>query len=174
MTLENRITHFTGRVVSLTVDDVTLPNGHRTPLEIVHHPGGAAAVAIDEDERVCLLRQYRHAAEKWLWELPAGKLEPNEPALLTAQRELAEEAGVSARKWDSLGIVLPSPGVLTEKIHLFMATGIAPAKAAPEQGEVFELSWVPLAQAYRWALDGTIDDGKSIIGLFRAFERRRR
>jgi 8-oxo-dGTP pyrophosphatase MutT (NUDIX family) len=174
MTLENRTTHFTGRVVTLTVDDVTLPNGHRTPLEIVHHPGGAAAVAIDDQDRVCLLRQYRHAAGGWLWELPAGKLEPNEPPLLTAQRELIEEGGVIAREWDSLGMFHPSPGVLTEKVHLFLARGLSATAAAPESGEVFELSWIPFTQAYGWALDGTIADAKSLIGLFRAFDRRNR
>ena len=79
MTIEKRSTYFRGRVITVTVDDVILPNGHREQLELVHHPGGAAVVAIDEQERVCLLRQYRHAADGWLWELPAGKLEPDEP-----------------------------------------------------------------------------------------------
>lgn len=171
MSIENQTTHFRGRVITLTVDDVTLPNGHRTPLEIVHHPGGAAAVAIDDQERVCLLRQYRHAAGEWLWELPAGKLEPDEPPLLTAQRELVEEGGVGARDWDSLGVFFSSPGVLTERIHLFLARGLSPAQAAPESAEVFEVSWIALTQAHRWALDGTINDGKTVIGLLRAFER---
>src|SRR5688572_3809939 len=96
MTLHNSTTYFRGRVIRVTVDEVTLPNGHRASLEIVHHPGGAAAVAIDKDKRVCLLRQFRHAAGGFLWELPAGKLEPDEPPLLTAQRELVEEAGSDA------------------------------------------------------------------------------
>jgi len=174
MSLENRTTHFRGRVITLTVDDVTLPNGHRTALEIVHHPGGAAVVALDDQDRVCLLRQYRHAAGGWLWELPAGKLEPNEAALLTAQRELVEEGGVSAREWESLGAFFPSPGVLTEKVHLFLATAVTPATAAPEKGEVFEVSWVPFGQAHGWAVDGTFDDGKTVIGLIRAFGRRPR
>jgi 8-oxo-dGTP pyrophosphatase MutT (NUDIX family) len=171
MSIENQTTHFRGRVITLTVDDVILPNGHRTPLEIVHHPGGAAAVAIDDQNRVCLLRQYRHAAGEYLWELPAGKLEPNEPPLLTAQRELVEEAGVAAREWHSLGVFFSSPGVLTERIHLFLARGLIPAQAAPESAEVFEVSWVALPEAHRWALDGTINDGKTVIGLLRAFDR---
>src|SRR5690242_9521179 len=91
--------HFSGRVIRVTTDEVTLPNGHRTVLEIVHHPGGAAAVALDAGRRVCLLRQYRYVADGWVWELPAGKLESDEPPLSTAQRELVEEAGVSARDW---------------------------------------------------------------------------
>src|SRR5687768_13799489 len=106
MTIEKRSTYFKGRVITVTVDEVILPNGHRERLELVHHPGGAAVVAIDAQDRVCLLRQYRHAAGQWIWELPAGKLEPNEPPLTTAQRELIEEGGVSAREWRSLGAYL--------------------------------------------------------------------
>src|SRR4030088_2541423 len=94
---------FAGRVISVTTDEVVLPNGHRAVLEIVHHPGGAAAVALDENGRVWRRRKCRSAADGGRGELRAGKLEPNEPALLTAQRELIEEAGVSAREWASLG-----------------------------------------------------------------------
>jgi len=168
MTLEKRTTHFKGRVVSLTVDEVTLPNGHRATLEIVHHPGGAAIVAIDRDQRVCLLRQYRYAVGGWLWELPAGKLEPNEPPLHTAQRELIEEAGMRATHWESLGQCVPSPGVLREIIHLFLATGLEPVTAAPESAEVFEVHWMPLREAYEWVLDGTINDAKTAVGIARA------
>ena len=83
---------YEGRVIKVSVDTVDLPNGMRLPLEIVRHPGGAAAVAIDADNRVCLLRQYRHAAGGYIYELPAGKLEPGEPPEVTVRRELAEEA----------------------------------------------------------------------------------
>jgi ADP-ribose pyrophosphatase len=117
---------------------------------------------------VCLLRQYRHAASGWLWELPAGKLEPNEPPLNTAQRELVEEAGTEAATWASLGTCLPSPGVLTEVVHLFLATGLTPANTALEAAEVIEIHWIPLQQAFEWAMDGTINDGKTVIGLTRA------
>ena len=159
---------FAGRVISVTTDEVVLPNGHRALLEVVHHPGGAAAVALDEHRRVCLLRQYRYVADGWLWELPAGKLEPGEPALLAAQRELIEEGGVSAREWASLGICLSSPGVFTEILHLFLATGIEPAAAAHESAEVIEVHWVPIDAACTWALDGTITDSKTALGLLRA------
>src|ERR1700736_2131884 len=165
---ENQTVHFRGRVITVSTDDVVLPNGHRAALEVVRHPGGAAVVAVDSERRVCLLRQYRYVADGWLWELPAGKLEPNEPALLTAQRELIEEAGVSARQWLSLGTCLSSPGVFTESLHLFLATGIEPAAAAHESAEVIEVHWVPIDAACAWALDGTITDSKTALGLLRA------
>jgi len=165
--------HFAGRVVRVTTDEVVLPNGHRTVLEVVHHPGGAAAVALDAHEHVCLLRQYRYVAGGWLWELPAGKLESGEPALATAQRELIEEAGVSARQWESLGICLSSPGVFTERLHLFLASGISPARPAQEHAEVIEVHWVPLDAACHWAIDGTISDCKTALGLLRARARLR-
>lgn len=165
---EKRTTHFQGRVISLTTDEVRLPNGHLASLEVVHHPGGAAAVAIDAQERVCLLKQYRYVADGWLWELPAGKLEPDEPPLLTAQRELIEEAGVSAREWRSLGSYLSSPAVFCEVLHLFLATGTEAAVAAHEQAEVIEVHWVPFREACEWAESGRIRDGKTALGLLRA------
>ena len=87
---------FQGRVVDVAVETVELPNGRRVELEVIRHPGGAATVALDEQERVCLLRQFRHAGGGWLWELPAGKIDPGEEPLATARRELEEEAGVRA------------------------------------------------------------------------------
>jgi ADP-ribose pyrophosphatase len=159
---------FQGRVISVTIDDVVLPNGRHTQLEVVHHPGGAVAVAIDHADRVCLLRQYRYVAHGWIWELPAGKLEPLEPPLATAQRELAEEAGVSARDWSDLGTCLSSPGVFTEVLHLYLARGLGPAAAMPEHSEVIEVHWVPLADACERALTGDIRDGKTCLGLLRA------
>src|SRR5215471_6949413 len=133
---KNQTVHFRGRVITVTTDEVVLPNGHRAQLEVVHHPGGAAVVALDSKQRVCLLRQYRYVAGGWVWELPAGKLEPNEPPLETAKRELIEEAGMSARHWESLGTALSSPGVFSEVLHLFYAAELEPAAVAHESSEV--------------------------------------
>lgn len=165
---DKQTVHFRGRVIKVTTDEVVLPNGHRAELEVVHHPGGAAVVALDADRRVCLLRQYRYVAGGWIWELPAGKLEPNEPPLVTAQRELVEEAGVSAREWHSLDSYLSSPGVFSEVLHLYLAFGIEPARAALESAEVIEVHWMPFAEALEWAMNGTIRDGKTALGLTRA------
>jgi 8-oxo-dGTP pyrophosphatase MutT (NUDIX family) len=170
MTIRQR-TVFRGRVITVNVETVTLPNGVTEELEIVHHPGGAAVVALDSESRVCLLRQFRHAGNGWLWELPAGKLDSGEPPLGAAQRELAEEAGVSATEWQSLGSVVSSPGVFTEVVHLFLAQNLHQQSAAPEAAEVFETSWVPLQEALARALAGDITDGKTVIGLCRAANR---
>jgi len=159
---------YDGRVIQVSVDTVDLPNGVRLPLEIVRHPGGAAAVAIDADNRVCLLRQYRHAAGGYIYELPAGKLEPDEAPEITVRRELAEEAAISASRWESLGAFFSSPGVFTEVIHLYLATDLVPAAGTPEFDEVFQVEWWPLEVAVAKARSGELTDAKTIIGILRA------
>lgn len=171
MSSSNSTQHYRGRVISVSVDEVTLPNGRQAALEVVHHPGGAAIVALDAQQQVCLLRQYRYVAGGWIWELPAGKLEPAEPAETTARRELVEEAGVSARDWESLGTILSSPGVFAEVLHLFLARGLSAARAQPEDNEVLEVHWVSFRQACDMALSGELRDAKSIIGILRAAAR---
>src|ERR1700761_6882309 len=166
---EKQTVQFQGRVIRVTTDEVVLPNGHRAQLEVVHHPGGAATVAIDSQDQICLLRQYRYVADGWLWELPAGKLEPNEPPLETARRELVEEAGVTARHWESLGSVFSSPGVFAEVLHLFYAAELEPTTVAHESSEIIEIHWVPFSEAYLWALNGQIRDAKTLIALVRAY-----
>jgi 8-oxo-dGTP pyrophosphatase MutT (NUDIX family) len=159
---------FRGRVIELDVQTVTLPNGSTAELEIVHHPGGAAVVALDAQRRICLLRQYRHAAGGWLWELPAGKIDDREPPLQTAQRELLEEAGATATQWRSLGDYVSSPGVFTEVVHLFLATGLSHQAPQPELHEVFEVHWKALPEAVEMATQGSLRDGKTLVGVFRA------
>lgn len=153
----------------MDVDVVELPNGQRTELEIVHHPGGAAVVAIDEKDRLCLLRQYRYAASGWLWELPAGKIDAKESPLATAQRELAQEARIRAACWISLGCILSSPGVFTESIHLFLAHELSCEPGGePEAHEVIEVHWLTLDKALTWASSGRILDAKTLVALYRA------
>jgi 8-oxo-dGTP pyrophosphatase MutT (NUDIX family) len=164
---------YDGRVIQVSVDTVELPNGIRLPLEIVRHPGGAAAVAIDAHDRVCLLRQYRHAAGGYIYELPAGKLEPGEAPEITVRRELAEEAAVSANRWESLGAYFSSPGVFTEVIHLYLATDLVPVAGTPEADEVFQVEWWPLENAVEKACNGELTDAKTIIGILRAAARRK-
>jgi ADP-ribose pyrophosphatase len=164
-------TVFNGRVITVNVEHITLPNGRTGRYEIVHHPGGAAVVALDAEGRVCLLRQFRPAGGGWIWELPAGRLEPGEPPELTARRELIEEAGRDAGHWQSLGSILSSPGVFAENIHLFLARNLVPVPQAHEPHEVIEIHWIPLAVATGRALSGELRDAKTIIGLLRAASR---
>lgn len=168
MALEKVCTVFTGRVITVNVETVRLPNDHVVDLEIIHHPGGAATVALDDRGQVCLLRQFRHAANGWVWELPAGKLEPGEPPLETARRELIEEAGAEAGDWQSLGSYVTSPGVFTEIVHLFLARDLKSVNMSHEKAELIEVHWLNFDQACRKAANGEIADGKSALGLLRA------
>jgi 8-oxo-dGTP pyrophosphatase MutT (NUDIX family) len=161
---------FSGRVIEVNVERVPLPNGTIAELEIIKHPGGAAIVAIDERNRVCLLRQFRYAAGGWIWELPGGKIDNREPPLDTARRELEEEAGMQAAAWRPLGDYLTSPGVFTEVVHLFLATELTPLPRRPEEHEVFEVHWLPFRDVLRMAGSGELRDGKSLVGVYRAAE----
>lgn len=168
MTVKSVRPGFAGRVIQVNVETVTLPNGATVDLEIIRHPGGAAVAAVNARHEICLLRQYRHAMGRWLWELPAGKLDGGEDPFIAARRELEEETGLVATHWQSLGGVVSSPGVFTEIVYLYLATGLEQRRANPEVGEVFEVAWLPLEEAARRALAGDIDDGKTIAGIWRA------
>jgi ADP-ribose pyrophosphatase len=154
--------------VDLGLEEAALPDGRSLSLEVVRHPGGAAAAALDRKGRVCLLRQYRHAAGGWLWEIPAGKLDPGEPPLATARRELQEEAGLQAESWTSLGQVITAPGFCDEVIHLFLARDLVIVPACPEAHEFLEVHWVDFREALRRAVASQIRDAKTVVALFRA------
>ena len=156
-----------GAVVDLGLETVELPNGEILALEIVRHPGGAVVVARDEDNRVGLIRQFRHAAGGWIWEFPAGLPEPGEIPLEAAKRELREETGCLADKWESLGSTLTTPGFCTERLHVFLATGLTIEQADLQQHEFIEVHWTPLPEVLAMAQRGEIDDAKTIVALFR-------
>ncbi|HJQ84605.1 MAG TPA: NUDIX hydrolase [Candidatus Binatia bacterium] len=158
---------YKGRIVDLRLEHVTLPNGARVDLELIRHVGAAAVVALDERERVVLLRQFRFAAGGYIWELPAGILSsPEEPPAACAARELREEAGVTAEELSPLGAILTTPGFTDERIHLFLARGLRAVGAAHEDDEVIaEIAWLPLGEALAMIRDGGIVDAKTIAGL---------
>src|SRR5439155_6301945 len=132
----------------------------------MHHPGASAVVAADDQNRIVLIRQYRHAAGGYIWELPAGVLAPDEPPEACAARELTEETGVVARELCHLGTILTSPGFCDERIHLFLARGLTDGDHAREFDEaIAEIARVPLADALARVRDGDIVDGKTIAGL---------
>ena len=157
---------FKGRVLTLNLEQVELPNGRVAELEIAHHPGGAAIVALDAEGRICLLHQFRHAAGGWLDELPAGKLDGGEPPLECAVRELAEEAGMKAGRWDKLGEFFSSPGVLTEVIHIFLARDLdAGRRRAGGTRGVRGRAGYRCGSPRPGPPTGELRDGKSIVGL---------
>ena len=126
---------FHGRIVDLRVDTVRLPNGHLTTREVIDHPGGVAVVAIDENDNVLTVKQYRYAFQTVLEEIPAGKLERGEDPAAAARRELSEETGASCETLTSLGEILASPGGFTEVLHLYMATGLTFGSQHPDEDE---------------------------------------
>ncbi len=165
---------FRGRVISLRTDRVRMPDGEIAVREVVSHPGAVAIVALDEQHRVVLVNQYRHPVRARLDELPAGLLDvPGEPALQAAQRELAEEAALTADSWRVLVDLFSSPGMSNEAIRVYLARGLhevpADQRHVPDAEEITLVSKrVPLADAVRRAYAGTITNGICVAGLLAA------
>jgi ADP-ribose pyrophosphatase len=161
---------YTGKVISLDVDTVRFPDGSVGELEMVRHPGASAVVPFlsdpaGGDPQVLLIRQYRYAAEGYLYEIPAGRLNPGEGPRECAERELKEETGCSAERVDELFTMYTTPGFTDEKIHLFMATGLTSGETKHEADEFLELQPMPLSRALQMIQAGEIQDSKTALGL---------
>jgi ADP-ribose pyrophosphatase len=163
-----RRTLFAGSFLTLTSEHVELPDGRPAVLELVRHPGASAVVPLAADGQVLLVRQYRHATDGWLLEVPAGKLDPGEAPAACARRELAEETGFAAGRLASLGSIFPSPGFTDEVIHLFLARDLTPAAQRLEGDELLSVEPVAFERAVAMAAGGAIADGKSVCALLRA------
>jgi 8-oxo-dGTP pyrophosphatase MutT (NUDIX family) len=157
-----------GRVFLLVRENVTLDNGVTTDLEYLEHPGAAAIVPLISPDEVILIKQYRHALKQYIWEIPAGTLDPAEAAEDCARRELAEETGYAAADWHSLGEITPVPGYSDERIHLFLATGLSTADQNLDPDEVLAVHRVALPKALEMIARGEIRDAKSICALLLA------
>jgi ADP-ribose pyrophosphatase len=155
---------WTGRRIGVRIDDVERADGHRTTREIVEHPGAVAILAWD-GERLAMVRQWRHATGQVLLEIPAGTLEPDEPPLETARRELAEEAGVAAAQWEEGPRFFTAPGFCTELMHTYLATDLSAASAEGDEDEQIEPLWMLLADALGAVDDGRIMDAKTIAAV---------
>jgi ADP-ribose pyrophosphatase len=158
-------TVYVGRRIRVEVDTLQAPDGRTIRRDAIRHPGAVVILPVLDAERVVLLRNFRFVVGETLWEVPAGTVEPNEPLEACARRELIEETGYTASKWRSLGYLFASPGVMDEKLHLFVAEELTPGVAKPEPDEQLEPVIVPLADAIRMCLDGTIRDAKTITSL---------
>ncbi|OZM75557.1 NUDIX hydrolase [Pseudonocardia sp. MH-G8] len=163
---------YTGRVMALRADEVLMPGGRAAVREIVEHPGAVAIAALDADDRLMMIHQYRHAVGRRLWELPAGLLDVRgEDPLATAQRELAEETGLAASEWAALVDVAPSPGFSDEAVRVYLARGVTEV-GRPEQKDDEEADlatrWVSLSVAVRMVLAGTIVNATTVAGVLAA------
>ena len=161
-------TVYRGPALWVTTDEVQEPGGIRVRRDIVHHTGSVVVLAVDESQsppRILLERQYRHAANDYLWELPAGRIDPGEKPLPAAKRELLEETGYTAAHWRRIFNFYASPGFVAETMSIYLATGLRAGTAQPEEDEVIEMRWFPLSTAVRMVMAGRIHDGKTISGI---------
>jgi len=166
--INNRITIHRGRVFELISENVTLENGTITDVEFIEHPGATAIIPFLDDTRIVLLKQYRHALKRYIWEIPAGTLDPHEEIISCAKRELIEETGYSADRWHKLGKITAVPGYSDERIHIFLATELKPAEQHLDEDEVIQVQEVDFLKALEMIGKGEIQDAKSIAGLFLA------
>jgi 8-oxo-dGTP pyrophosphatase MutT (NUDIX family) len=164
-------TVYEGRIISLRKDEVAMPGDTSSQRDVVVHPGAVGVVALDEDNRVLLVNQYRHPVRARLDELPAGLLDkPGEPALDAAQRELAEEAGLAADRWQVLVDAYSTPGMADEAIRVFLARDLHEVHQDVQEHEEADMStaWVPLEEAVRRVLAGELQNGMAVQGLLAA------
>lgn len=155
---------WTGRIFNVDRLRVELPDGRVAIRDVVRHPGAVAIVALTEDGRICLVRQYRTALGRVTVEIPAGKLAPGEDPLECAGRELLEEAGMSAEKIAFLTTIATSDGFCDELIHIYMATGLEFSRSDPDADEFINVDLVPLEELVDAVLDGRIEDAKTVVG----------
>lgn len=169
-------TVFKGRVFDVTRDRVQEPNGVTAIREVIRHSGSVVVLAVDDcspEPLVLLERQYRYAAQEFMLELPAGRIDPGEEALPAGKRELLEETGYTAKRWKRAMFFYPSPGFLEEAMTVFLARGLTPGIAQPEDDERIDYALVPISKVVKLILSGKIRDGKTIAGVLWLNERLR-
>jgi 8-oxo-dGDP phosphatase len=163
------------QLIAVRTDKVRMPDDQTAERSVVTHPGAVAILALDDADRVLMIRQYRHPVGRLLWEIPAGLRDAGgESPLQTAQRELFEETGYRAREWQTLVDYFSSPGFSTERLRIFLARGLEPAGGSPHQRQHEEkfivTEWVPLAEAVRLALEGKLHNGPAVMGILAGHE----
>jgi ADP-ribose pyrophosphatase len=162
----NKIKHvYKGKVFDLVEEEITLENGRATKMDIIRHPGAAAIIPFLNQDTLILLKQYRHAIGEYIWEIPAGTLEPDEDPLECAHRELIEESGYRAGKMEKTGEITPVPGYSDERIRIFTACDLQQAERNLDDNEVLEVYEVKFSDAIDMIYNGEITDGKTITGL---------
>jgi ADP-ribose pyrophosphatase len=162
---------FNGRMIKLYVDEVKLPNSHISTREVVRHPGASAVLVVDEGGFLVLERQYRYPVDEILWEIPAGKLDKGEQPFECAKRELTEETGLKAKRWEELGYIYTTPGFSDEKIYLFFASELENGEQNLDEDEFVEMERFSKGDVEKMINDGKIVDSKTIAAFFRAEKR---
>lgn len=152
-------------IFRVTMDRALDPDGFEIQRAVVQHGGSAVVMPVDEDKRILLVRQYRLPAWQYLWELPAGRVDPGETPLQAARRELAEETGFRARKFEKLAVFYPSPGFLAEKMTIYLATGLKAGKSTPMEDERITMKWFAAKELDELIRAGKILDGKTQLGF---------
>jgi len=155
------------KIFRVTLDDAVDPDGFEIKRYTVQHRGSAVMMPVDENNRILLVRQYRLPARRYLWELPAGSIDEGETALQTARRELVEETGYRAKRWQKLAEFFPSPGFLAEEMTIYLATGLTAGEATPMEDERIEVRWFTAKQVDDMLRAGKILDAKTIIGFLK-------
>ena len=157
-------TIFEGKIIKVTLDKAELPDGNLAAREVVYHPGGVAVLALDENNNVALVRQFRYPIQQLLLELPAGKLDhgTEEDHLLGAKRELSEETGLEAAEWTYLGHMLVSPGFCDEALHMYLARNLTRVDQHLDEDEFLDVVTMPFDQLLQQVMDGTIVDAKTV------------
>ena len=158
---------YEGKAFGVRRDELIEPTGVRTVREVVTHPGSVVILPVLPDGRIVMVRQYRHACRQYLWELVAGRMERGENPKKGGQRELLEETGYRARKWRKLAEFFPSPGFLSEKMTIYLATGLTAGEATPMEDERIETRWFTAKQLDDMIRAGKILDAKTNIGFLR-------
>jgi 8-oxo-dGTP pyrophosphatase MutT (NUDIX family) len=159
-----------GKVFDLLRDTIRLDSGLTTEIDIIRHPGASAIVPFLDDNTLILIRQYRHALGDYIWEIPAGTLNPGETPAMCARRELTEETGYVSHEWHELGEIVPVPGYSNERIHMFLATELMQSDQNLDDDEMLTVHTCKFDDALAFVNTGKIKDGKTICGLFMAMK----
>ncbi len=155
-----------GKIFKIVTENITFSNGVFSDIDIIRHPGASAIIPLSDKNTLILIKQYRHAIEKYIWEIPAGKIDDDEPPIECAKRELIEETGYSAKNWQKMGEIIPVPGYSDERIHLFVANDLVPAKQNLDKDELLDVHEIKFNDAIKMIHRGEIQDSKTICGLF--------
>lgn len=164
-------TVYNGKIIDVRVDTVSLPNGEIAQRDIVKHPGGVGIVAVTDDDKIIMVKQFRKPIERVIYEIPAGKLDCGEDIEVCGRRELMEETGAAAERFEYLGYIYPSPGFDDEVTHIFLATGLKMGERHLDDDEFLDVEYFTKDKLLNMIMNNEINDAKTVAGFFKAMEK---